>query len=59
MGSNPKIFVNAKDNERGLQFPNNGIEIVLPVPLPTVDLRLGTFVGGVDISATDNSGSIV
>ena len=59
LGSNPQIFTNTKGDECGLKFPNNGIEIVLPVPLPTVNLRLGTFGGPVDISATDSSGSIV
>ena len=59
LGSNPKISINTKDNESGLKFPNNGIEIVLPVPLPTVNLRLGTFDGAVDITAMDSSGIIV
>jgi len=59
LGSNSKIFISTTGSECGLKFPNNGIEIVLPVPLPTVNLRLGTFVGPVDISATDSSGSIV
>ena len=58
-GSNPKIFTYTKGSESGLRFQSNGIEIVLPVPLPTVNLRLGTFGGPVDISATDSSGSIV
>ena len=59
LGSNPKIFSTTKGSECGLKFPVNGIEIVLPIPLPTVNLRLGTFDGPVDISATDSSGSIV
>jgi hypothetical protein len=59
LGSNPKIFINTKGNECGLKFPNNGIEIVLPIPLPTVNLRLGTFGGPVDISTADSSGSVV
>jgi hypothetical protein len=59
LGSNPKIFISSKGNERGLQFPRNGIEIVLPVPLSTVNLRLGTFDSSVDISAMDSSGNIV
>ena len=59
LGSNPKIFVNNKGNDCGLNFPSNGIEIVLPVPLPTVNLRLGTFSGSVDISAADSSGGVV
>ena len=59
LGSNPKIFINTKGNEHGLKFPNNGIEIILPVPLPTVNLRLGTFGGSVDISAADSSGNII
>lgn len=59
LGSNPKIFSATKNNESGIKFPVNGIEIVLPVPLPTVNLRLGTFGEPVYISATDSSGSIV
>lgn len=59
LGSNPKIFTNTRSGECGLMFPSNGIEIVLPVPLATANLRLGTFGGPVDISAADSSGSIV
>lgn len=59
LGSNPKVSINVNGNERGLKFPNNGIEIVLPVPVTTVNLRIGTFSGSVDISAADSSGSIV
>ena len=58
LGSNPKIFISTRGDEWGLKFPNNGIEIVLPVPLPTVNLRLGTFTGAVDISAIDSSGNV-
>ena len=59
LGSNPKVSINVNGNERGLKFPNNGIEIVLPVPITTVNLRVGVFGGPVDISAADSSGIIV
>lgn len=59
LGSNPRVSINVNGNERGLKFPNNGIEIVLPVPVTTINLRVGTFGGPVDISAADSSGSIV
>lgn len=58
LGSSPKLSINVNGNERGLKFPNNGIEIVLPVPMTTVNLRIGTFGGPVDISAADSSGNI-
>ncbi len=59
LGSNPKISICNNENERGLKFPNNGLEIVLPVSVTTVNIRIGTFGGSVDISAVDSAGSIV
>ena len=59
LGSNPKVSISVKGNGQGLRFPNNGIDIVLPVPMTTVNLRVGTFEGPVDISAADSSGTIV
>ena len=59
LGSNPKVSISVNGNEQGLRFPNNGMEIVLPVPLSTVNLRVGTFGGPVDLSALDSSGNIV
>ena len=59
LGSNPKASIIVNGNDHGLRFSNNGIDIVLPVPMTTVDLRIGTFGGPVDISAADSSGNIV
>jgi hypothetical protein len=52
-------FVNLTSGELGLQFPQQGMEITLPVPLRTVRLRIGTFKGPVDIAALDSSGTTV
>ena len=59
MGSNPKASISVNGNEKGLRFSNTGMEIILPVPINTVNLKVGTFGGPVDISAADSSGSIV
>ena len=59
LGSNQKVYISVNGNDQGLKFPNNGIEIVLPVPMTTVNLKIGTFGGPVDISAADSSGNIV
>ena len=48
-----------KYNDSGFKFLVNGIEIVLPIPFPSVNLRLGTFDEPVDVFATNSSGSIV
>ena len=59
LGSNQKVSISVNGNGQGLRFPDNGIDIVLPVPMTTVNLRVGTFGGPVDISAADSSGNIV
>lgn len=59
LGSNPQVSISVNGNGQGLRFPNNGIDIVLPVPMTTVNLRVGTFGGPVDISAADSSGNVV
>jgi hypothetical protein len=52
-------FVNATAGEQGLQFPEQGADITLPVPVRRVRLRIGTFNGPVDIEARDGSGNTV
>ena len=59
LGSNPKVSISVNGNYQGLRFPNNGMEIVLPVPMTTVNLTIGTFGCPVDISATDSAGNLV
>lgn len=59
LGSNPKVSISVNVSDQGLRFPNNGMEIVLPVPMTTVNLKIGTFGGPVDISATDSAGNLV
>jgi hypothetical protein len=59
LGGTPPLFVNVTGAERGLQFPSQGVEITLPVPVRTVRLRIGTFNGPVDIAALDSSGATV
>lgn len=56
LGGTLMMFVNDTAGERGLQFPKEGIEITLPIPLPNVMLRLGTFAGPVKIVALNSSG---
>lgn len=58
VGGNP-MFVNITGNERGLQFPQEGIEISLPVVTDSVVLRLGTFAGKVEIEVLNSARNIV
>jgi hypothetical protein len=53
------LFVNQTGNEKGLQFIPEGVEITLPSPTSSVDLRLGAFSGPVDIVAKDSLGNVV
>jgi hypothetical protein len=53
------MFVNVTGSEKGLQFPEQGIEITLPVPVTRVTLRLGAFRGPVEINALDSMGAVV
>ena len=55
----PQWFVNITGAERGLQFPPQGMEITIPVPVRTVRFRIGTFAGPVDIAALDTLGTTV
>jgi hypothetical protein len=55
----PQWFVNITGAERGLQFPPQGMEITIPVPVRTVRFRIGTFNGPVDIAALDSAGTTV
>ncbi len=55
----PLMIANDTASERGLQFPDEGLEITLPIPSPTVEMRFGTFHSPVEISALDSSGKVV
>lgn len=57
-GSN-NMFVNVTGGEKGLQFPPEGVEIALPVPVSEVRFRLGTFAGPVEVAAFDSAGTVV
>jgi hypothetical protein len=53
------MFVNQTGGEKGLQFPDEGMEVTLPLLVTSVRLRLGTFAGPVDIAALDSAGTVV
>ena len=53
------MFVNATANEKGLQFPNEGIEVALPLVTDSITLRLGAFAGPIEIEAANANGNIV
>ncbi|MBZ4421098.1 hypothetical protein [Myxococcus sp. RHSTA-1-4] len=53
------MFVSSTGGSKGLQFPDQGIEITLPVSSASVNLRIGTFAGPVDIAALDSTGAVV
>lgn len=53
------MFVNQTGSEKGLQFPDEGMEVTLPLLVTSVRMRLGTFAGPVDISALDSAGAVV
>jgi hypothetical protein len=59
LGGTSPLFVNVTGAEQGLQFPPQGVEIILPTLVRSVRLRIGTFNGPVDIAALDSSGTTV
>jgi hypothetical protein len=46
-------------SEKGLQFDVNGVEIILPVPVRAVNMRIGAFTNPMVISANDTQGFLV
>lgn len=57
-GPNPS-FVNLTMGERGLQFPDSGLEVDLPIPVPWVRMRVGRFATPYTIECLDQSGIVV
>lgn len=55
----PESFVNETAGEKGLQFSDTGLEVVLPAVTRSVDFRLGTFAGPVEITGRDLAGTVV
>ena len=53
------IFSNLTCGDKGLQFPPEGVEITLPVPVSEVRMRVGTFAGPVEIDALNSAGTVV
>lgn len=53
------MFANRTDGEIGLQFTTAGVEVILPVAVDVVDLRVGAFAGPIKIIAKNSSGSVV
>ncbi len=58
-GGPPVSFVNDTAGERGLQFPDAGLEVNLPVPVSSARLRVGQFVGPYTIDGLDIAGAVV
>jgi hypothetical protein len=49
-------FVNEAAGERGLQFPHDGLDIDLPVPVPWARLRIGQFAGSNPVEGLNPAG---
>lgn len=56
---NTTSFVNDTAGERGLQFPDTGLEINLPLSAPWVRLRIGQFSSPYQVEAFDPGGTVV
>jgi hypothetical protein len=52
-------FVNDTGGERALQFPDTGLEVDLPVPVPWARLRVGQFSSPYTIEGLDLAGTVV
>jgi hypothetical protein len=59
LGGTLPLFVNESGGGKGLQFPKDGVEIVLPTPVEAVDLNVGTFAGKVEIESLDSGGKTI
>jgi hypothetical protein len=55
----PDMFVNVTGPEKGLQFPNQGMQVKLPFKVRAVTMRVGDFGGPFDIAARDSQGNQV
>ena len=55
----PNMFVNDTAGERGLQFPNQGMNVNLPAPTRRLTMRVGSFAGPFDIAAINGTGATV
>jgi len=58
-GGPPASFVNVTAGDRGLQFPNTGLEVDLPVPVSRVRLRLGQFNAPFTVEGLNLAGTVV
>lgn len=59
LSNSGSLFVNDTATERGLQFTNDGLSIMLPASNNTIDLRLGAFAGPIRIDAIDSLGTTI
>jgi hypothetical protein len=58
-GGNIASFAYDTANERGLQFPDTGLEVNLPLSVPWVRLRTGQFNTPYQIEACNPGGAVV
>lgn len=55
----PTSFVNLTDGTRGLQFPDTGLDVVLPLEVSWARLRVGAFNSPFVIEALDALGNVL
>lgn len=55
----PDMIANDTAGERGLSIPEAGVNITLPIPVPEVRMRIGTFHSPLDIISLDGSGTVL
>src|SRR4051812_44574830 len=58
-GAGMVSFVNQTGSLRGLQFPDQGIDITLPVTVGWARLQIGQFNSPVSVESADSSGSVI
>lgn len=52
-----QAFVNESGGGKGLQFPDQGLKVLLPLPVTRLSLTLGQFAGPIQITLSNSAGA--
>ncbi len=55
----PQAFVNESGGGKGLQFPDQGLKVFLPMPVTRLSLTLGEFASPIQITLSNSRGATV
>ena len=53
----PQAFINESGGGKGLQFPDQGLKILLPLPVTKLSLTLGEFASPIQIELSNRAGA--